>query len=243
MSILIIKDEINTSAAKQAKNIISFLGRKDLKSFTQKRKISNTVQSLFIDFLESKREEIIPKRKRKRVFFADDVTLPSNEVSSLVTQTIEHIVEEEEYVEIMKYKDCYKNEDFLNGMKRRDEEQQQKEETIEELLLTLPEAVEDIINQEVHHMKHAEKLTKVIDELNTNFHYCCRCNTKKYDKYYEGNGPEYHYDFYCQALECEDDGSDDGIITFGEEHYGGAYDTRYEDPEHEDYDPSFGYWD
>ena len=132
MSALIIKDEINTFSGKQARSILSFLEKSDLKSFSHKRKLSNAIQSSLINSLESDCEEIIPKKQRKRVYFADDVTLPSSEVSSLVTLTVEHQVSEEEYVEIISYKDCYKNEDFLDGMRRRCEEQKaKKEETIE----------------------------------------------------------------------------------------------------------------
>ncbi len=121
-----IKDDINMLAGKQAKSILSFLGRKDLKSFSQKRKISNAVQSVFINYLESKCPLIISKKQRtqkRRVFFADDASLPSSEKSSLVTGVLEHNVTEEEYKEIIDYKDCYKNNDFLDGMRRRCEEQ------------------------------------------------------------------------------------------------------------------------
>jgi len=134
MSIQNIKDDINMLAGNQAKSILSFLGRKDLKSFSQKRKISNAVQSVFIDYLESKCPLIISKKQRKqkrRVFFADDASLPSSEKSSLVSDTFKQIVSEEEYKELQYYRSCYKNNDFLDGMRRRSEEQK-KEQTSEE---------------------------------------------------------------------------------------------------------------
>lgn len=130
MSVQNIKDDINMLAGKQAKSILSFLGRGDLKSFSHKRKISNAIQSVFTDYLESKCPLIVSKKERKqrrRVFFADDESLPSSEKSSLVTGVLEHNVTEEEYKEIINYKDCYKNDDFLDGMRRRSEEQRSKQ--------------------------------------------------------------------------------------------------------------------
>ena len=126
MSVTDIKDQINILAGEQAKSILSFLGRKDLKSFSQKRKISNAIQSVFIDYMESKCPLIISKKQRKqkrKVYFADDVSLPSSEKSSLVEKVITHIVSEEEYKELQKYRYCYNNTDFLDGMRRRCEEQ------------------------------------------------------------------------------------------------------------------------
>jgi len=205
MSIQNIKDEINTFSGKQAKSILSFLGRSDLKSFSHKRKISNAIQSVFIDFMESKREEIIPKKQRKRVFFADDITLPSSEIAPLVSQTIEHIVSEEEYVEIISYKDCYKNEDFLDGMRRRCEEQKKKQEEKEtiELLQILPKEVEDIINQDIAEMEHTEKFTPVLNELHSHINCCAYCNQHKFDKSYNGNSSDIQYEFICKECERE----------------------------------------
>ena len=121
MSVSDIKDQINMSAEKQAKSILSFLGRKDLKSFSQKRRISNAVHSVFIDYMESKCSLIISKKERKqkrRVFFADDESLPSSEKSSLV-EDFEHKVTEEEYKALQDYRYCYNNQDFLDGIYRR----------------------------------------------------------------------------------------------------------------------------
>ena len=125
MSINIIKDDINELSRKSSKLVISFLDKKDLKSFSQKRKITNSIHSTFVDFMESRCSLIKNKKTRKitkRVYFSDDKTLPTCEVTSL-TYEINHKVTVEEYTEIIKYKDCYSNEDFLNGIRRRCDEQ------------------------------------------------------------------------------------------------------------------------
>ena len=130
MSVSDIKDQINMLAGKQAKSILSFLGRKDLKSFSHKRKISNAVQSLFINHMESKCQLIISKKQRKqkrKVYFPDDESLPSSEKSALVEKVIEQKVSEEEYKELQDYRYCYNNNDFLDGMRRRCEEQRNKQ--------------------------------------------------------------------------------------------------------------------
>jgi hypothetical protein len=129
MSINIIKDDINELSRKSSKLVISFLDKKDLKSFSNKRKISNSVHSTFVDFMESRCSLIKNKNTRKitrKVYFSDDETLPTCEITSL-TYEIKHEVTVEEYTEIIKYKDCYSNEDFLNGMRRRCEEQRIKQ--------------------------------------------------------------------------------------------------------------------
>jgi len=129
MSINIIKDDINELSRKSSKLVISFLDKKDLKSFSNKRKISNSVHSTFVDFMESQCSLIKNKNTRKikrKVYFSDDETLPTCEITSL-TYEIKHEVTVEEYTEIINYKDCYKNEDFLNGMRRRCEEQRIKQ--------------------------------------------------------------------------------------------------------------------
>jgi len=129
MSVSEIKDQINMLAGEQAKSILSFLGRKDLKSFSHKRKISNAVHSVFINYMESKCPLIISKKQRKqikKVFFADDESLPSSEKSSLVTDTFTQILSEEEYKALQEYRYCYNNVDLLDGMRRRSEEQKDK---------------------------------------------------------------------------------------------------------------------
>lgn len=129
MSINIIKDDINELSSKSSKLVISFLDKKDLKSFSNKRKISNSVHSTFVDFMESQCPLIKNKNTRKitkKVYFSDDETLPTCEITSL-TYEIKHEVTVEEYTEIIKYKDCYSNEDFLNGMRRRCEERRIKQ--------------------------------------------------------------------------------------------------------------------
>ena len=128
MSINIIKDDINELSRKSSKLVISFLDKKDLKSFSNKRKISNSVHSTFVDFMESQCSLIKNKNTRKitrKVYFSDDETLPTCEITSL-TYEIKHEVTISEYTEIIKYKDCYSNEDFLNGIRRRCEEQRLK---------------------------------------------------------------------------------------------------------------------
>ena len=125
MSIGNIKDKISVSSQGYTRFIISFLSKSDLKSFSHKRKISNSVQSLFVNFLELKSDKIVAKRDRKRVYFADDITLPSSEISPIATY-LSHIVTNEEYKEIITYKDCYNNDDFLDAMRRRCEESREK---------------------------------------------------------------------------------------------------------------------
>ena len=129
MSINIIKDDINELSRKSSKLVISFLDKKDLKSFSNKRKISNSVHSTFVDFMESQCSLIKNKNTRKiqrKVYFSDDETLPTCEITSL-TYEIKHEVTVDEYTAIINYKDVYKNEDFLNGMRRRCEEQRIKQ--------------------------------------------------------------------------------------------------------------------
>ena len=121
MSINIIKDNINELSRKSSKLIISFLNKKDLKTFSNKRKISNSVHSIFVDFMESRCSLIKNKNKRKitkKVYFSDDETLPTSEITSL-TYKIDHKVTNEEYIEIINYKNCFKNEDYINARKRK----------------------------------------------------------------------------------------------------------------------------
>jgi len=127
MSIQIIKDEINVFSGKQARTILSFLPRTDLKSFSHKRKLSNAVQASLINCFESKCSLIVPIKQRRRVFFADDVSLPSSEVASLVSKIVEHKVSAEEYKELINYRNCFSNEDFLDGMRRKCEEQRNQQ--------------------------------------------------------------------------------------------------------------------
>ena len=71
--------------------------------------------------MESKSPFIINRETRKKmrkVYFSDDITLPSSEMKSL-TQEIKHEVNEDEYLEIIKYKNCYTNQDFMKGLERR----------------------------------------------------------------------------------------------------------------------------
>lgn len=121
MSINIIKDDINELSKKLSELVISFLDKKYFKSFSNKRKISNSIHSVFVDFMESQCPLIKNKKMRKKqrkVYFPDDETLPTCEITSL-TYKIKHEVTAEEYMEIIKYKNCYNNEDFLNAKKRR----------------------------------------------------------------------------------------------------------------------------
>jgi hypothetical protein len=149
MSINIIKDDINELSRKSSKLVISFLNKKDLKSFSNKRKISNSVHSTFVDFMESQCSLIKNKNTRKikrKVYFSDDETLPTCEITSL-TYEIKHEVTVEEYTEIINYKDCYKNEDFLNGMRRRCEEQRKKKRNKIKIHL-LNQKLQNMINKE-----------------------------------------------------------------------------------------------
>lgn len=97
---------------------MSFL---DVKSFSIKRKISNSIHYTLVNYMESKSPFIINRETRKKmrkVYFSDDITLPSSEMKSL-TQEIKHEVNEDEYLEIIKYKNCYTNQDFMKGLERR----------------------------------------------------------------------------------------------------------------------------
>jgi len=159
MSINIIKDDINELSRKSSKLVISFLDKKDLKSFSQKRKITNSVHSTFVDFMESKCSLIKNKKTRKiqkKVYFSDDETLPTCEITSL-TYEIKHEVTNEEYTEIINYKDVYKNEDFLNGIRRRCEERRIKKQRREKhkkqklkrsLCMVLNNRLQNMINKE-----------------------------------------------------------------------------------------------
>ena len=126
-------DEICMSSTRFTKMIVGFMPKSDLKSFSHKRKISNSIQGVFIRVMETESSLIIPKRKRvgkkRRVYFADDVTLPSHERGKLVTSELSQTLDSEEYIEMMNYRDCYKNPDFLDGMRRRSEEQRKKDTT------------------------------------------------------------------------------------------------------------------
>lgn len=118
MSINIIKDDINELSMKSSRLIMSFL---DVKSFSIKRKISNSIHYTLVNYMESKSPFIINRETRKKmrkVYFSDDITLPSSEMKSL-TQEIKHEVNEDEYLEIIKYKNCYTNQDFMKGLERR----------------------------------------------------------------------------------------------------------------------------
>lgn len=118
MSINIIKDDINELSMKSSRLIMSFL---DVKSFSIKRKISNSIHYTLVNYMESKSPFIINRETRKKmrkVYFSDDITLPSSEMKSL-TQEIKHEVNEDEYLEIIQYKNCYTNQDFMKGLERR----------------------------------------------------------------------------------------------------------------------------
>lgn len=118
MSINIIKDDINELSMKTSRLIISFL---DIQSFLMKRKIGNSIHSTLVDYMESKSSLIInreTRKKLKKVYFSDDITLPSCEIKSL-TQEIKHELNEDEYLEIIQYKNCYNNQDFMKALKRR----------------------------------------------------------------------------------------------------------------------------
>jgi hypothetical protein len=121
MSINTIKDNINEHARIHSKLIVSFLEKKDLKNFSNKRKITNSIHSLLMNDMESRCSLIINKKTRqikRGVYFADDISLPSDERSSLTTKK-EHIVDNIEYLEIINYKSCYKNVDYINARKRK----------------------------------------------------------------------------------------------------------------------------
>ncbi len=118
MSINIIKDNINELSKKFTELIISFL---DIQSFSMKRNIGNSVYSTLVDYMELKSPFIInreTRKKLKKVYFSDDMTLPSCEIKSLI-QEIKHKVNEDEYLEIIQYKNCYNNQDYLNALKRK----------------------------------------------------------------------------------------------------------------------------
>ena len=125
MSINIIKDDINELSMKSSRLIISFL---DVKNFSIKRKISNSIHYTLVNYMESKCPFIINRETRKKmrkVYFSDDITLPSSEMKSL-TQEIKHEVNEDEYLEIIQYKNCYNNQDLMKGLERRKKRRQKR---------------------------------------------------------------------------------------------------------------------
>lgn len=142
MSINIIKNNINELSMKSSRLIMSFLDigggekvevectikRFTIQSFSMKTKIRNCIYSILVDYMESKSSLIINKETRKnlkKVYFSDDITLPSCEIKSL-TQEIKHEVNEDEYLEIMQYKNSHNNQDLIKATERRKRRRQKK---------------------------------------------------------------------------------------------------------------------
>ena len=127
LSISIMSFPLIEVALKQSRKIVSFLSKDDTKNFGYKRQISKSVFDSLSSYYEKEDEKVIPKSKRsknRRVYFPDDKTLPINEQSSIVTETYYHYVNEEEYKEIITYKHCSTNIDYINGRRRRDYDRQ-----------------------------------------------------------------------------------------------------------------------
>ena len=144
MSINTIKDNINEQSRINSKIIISFLSSKDMKTYSMKIKTTNAIHSVLTNYMESRCSLIISKKNRtksRKVYFSDDITLPSNEICSL-TDKKTHIVNKKEYKEIINYKSCYNNVDYVNARKRKKVEsklrkirrEQERIEKIEKML-------------------------------------------------------------------------------------------------------------
>ena len=81
---------------------------------------------------------------------------------------------------------------------------QKKEKSIEELLQTLPKAVENIIYDNVSSIEHKEKFSKCMEELYSRFTLCTECNNLvlAFDKCFYIEGSQ-EVDFICN--ECLND--------------------------------------
>jgi len=207
MTVCEFNDEICMSSTRFAKMVVGFMPKSDLKSFSHNRKISNSIQGVFIGMMEMESSLIIPKRERvgakRRVYFADDVTLPSNERSKLVTLEVHQHLNPEEYMEMMNYRDCHKNPDYLDGMRRRCEEQRAKVEVATKVTIVklTPEKVIELQKQikEAKEKEEREKeLWKYAEWENT--------TAIKSEEYYDDMDHEYFGDpYYMYDTEVEEE--------------------------------------
>jgi len=62
----------------------------------------------------------------KKVYFSDDITLPSDEISSLTTE-IKNIVTDNEFILIMNYKSCRNNIDLIKARQRKNDEKKKRQ--------------------------------------------------------------------------------------------------------------------
>ena len=107
----------------------------------------------------------------------------------------------------------------------------------------LPQDLEDIIfdyKDQLEFSEHEEKYSRCMEELHSRSFVWYNCHLHRFD--FRKYGQELLIEVDTTCGECDDEWLLQDMAEEAFAHYGGDYDTRYEDPEHPEYNPFYGSW-